>query len=43
LGFGLQIIVEGVEYRVGFWRRAKRISKILKVINKKQPKKMGVK
>jgi len=35
LGDGLQIKAEGVEYRVGFWRRAKRISKILKVSNKK--------
>jgi len=40
---GLQIYVEGVEYRIGFWRRAVRISDILKVSNKKQLKKMGVK
>jgi hypothetical protein len=38
LGSGLQIKVRvevvGVEYRIGFWRRATATSKILKVSNK---------
>jgi hypothetical protein len=43
LGGGLQIKVEGDEYKVGFWRRATRISEILEISNKNQLKEMGVK